>query len=65
MSDRNQGRPKAPLGTQFYSVPAGTPASKCKWCGRAIYWIVTKNKKNMPVGADGRFHKCQSFKGKK
>jgi len=28
----------------------------CKGCGAKIYWIVTKNKKPMPIDPDGEPH---------
>lgn len=28
----------------------------CKGCSRKIYWIITKNKKKMPIDPDGEPH---------
>jgi hypothetical protein len=49
---------RAPLGSRIHAVPAGISASRCSFCGLTIYWVVTKNKKNMPLDADGRYHRC-------
>lgn len=39
-----------------FEIPKGTPAAKCKGCQEYIYWIKTRNDKNMPVNADGVSH---------
>lgn len=39
-----------------YEIPKGTPASKCKGCEEYIYWVKTRNGKNIPVNADGFCH---------
>ena len=39
-----------------FDIPKGTSASKCKGCQEYIYWIKTRNGKNMPVNADGTSH---------
>ena len=31
-------------------------STTCKGCGTKIYWIITKNKKPMPVDPDGEPH---------
>ena len=40
---------KAP---QWFTVPAGTPASECRGCKATVYWIVTENDRRMPVNCD-------------
>lgn len=39
-----------------FDIPDGTQEKKCKGCGAVIYWILTKNKKRMPVDPDGTSH---------
>lgn len=31
------------------TIPAGTPASRCRGCGQPIYWVKTVIGKTMPV----------------
>jgi hypothetical protein len=38
--------------TQWFTVPAGTPASECRGCKATVYWIVTENDRRMPVNCD-------------
>ena len=45
-------------------------ADVCKGCGAKIYWITTKNKKQMPIDPDGEPHhatcpKVDMFRKKK
>lgn len=44
------------MPTLTFEVPAGTPQSKCKSCGAAVYWIKTAGGKNMPVNEKGESH---------
>ncbi len=46
---------RAPLGTSLWTKPT-TPPKTCNRCGGTIHWQLTKNKKYMPVDADGRPH---------
>lgn len=39
-----------------YEIPKGTSASKCRDCQEYIYWIKSRNGKNLPVNADGICH---------
>jgi hypothetical protein len=42
--------------TFHMEIPAGTRASKCRECGQEIFWVETKNKKNMPLDPSGDSH---------
>lgn len=42
--------------TFHMEIPAGTKASKCRECGQQIFWVETKNKKNMPLDPSGDSH---------
>ncbi len=44
-------------------IPQGTPQKRCRYCNGIIFWVITRNGKNQPVGPDGTFHRCQ--KGRK
>jgi hypothetical protein len=33
----------------LFDVPTETDQAACKWCGAPVYWILTRNKKKMPV----------------
>ncbi len=39
-----------------FEIPAGTPASVCRGCGAAIFWINTGKGRAMPADADGTSH---------
>lgn len=51
-----QPAPTAAPEALLFEIPQGTPRAKCRSCGAAIYWIKTRNGKNMPVNADGSSH---------
>lgn len=38
--------------TQWFTVPAGTPASECRGCKQTVYWIITESDRRMPVNCD-------------
>lgn len=52
---------KLPDGRFQWVIPPGHKISKCKYCGGEIYWLRSKNHKNVPVNADGFGHRdtCQ------
>lgn len=39
-----------------FEIPKGQGAMKCRGCEEFIYWVKTRNGKNMPVNADGTSH---------
>ncbi len=43
-----------PPTVPFYSVPPGTPASKCRGanCGKTVFWIMTPRGKMLLVDCD-------------
>ena len=43
-------------GVWVYEVPTHKKASKCRSCQAEIWWVKTKNGKNVPVNADGICH---------
>ena len=49
--------PEAPAARPHmtFDVPIGKLAT-CRGCGARVYWIVTKNQKNMPVNPDRTSH---------
>jgi len=48
---------KLPDGRFQWTIPPGHKVSKCKYCGGEIYWLRSKNHKNVPVDADGFGHR--------
>ena len=38
--------------TQWFTVPAGTPATECRGCRQTVYWIITAAGHRMPVNCD-------------
>lgn len=47
-----------------YEIPEGTRPAPCKGCKAWIYWVKTKNGKNMPVDEDGTPHWATCTKAK-
>lgn len=43
-------------GEWVYEVPKHKKASKCRSCQEEIWWVKTKNGKNVPVNNDGVCH---------
>lgn len=43
-------------GEWVYEVPTHKKASKCRSCQGEIWWVKTKNGKNVPVNKDGVCH---------
>jgi hypothetical protein len=43
-------------GEWVYEVPKHKKASKCRSCQGEIWWVKTKNGKNVPVNNDGVCH---------
>jgi len=41
-----------------FPIPPSTPPNRCSspYCGKTIYWIVTRTGRNMPVDPDGISH---------
>lgn len=47
---------KQPDGRFKWTIPPETKPSKCKRCGGEIYWMRSKNHKNVPAEVDGYGH---------
>ena len=39
-----------------FEIPEGTVPAKCRGCGAQIWWVKTKNDKNVPCNEDGSSH---------
>ena len=39
-----------------YEIPEGTKPARCRGCNAVVYWVKTKNNKNMIVDPDGQPH---------
>lgn len=37
------------MSANLLTIPAGTPASRCRGCGQLIFWVKTVTGKSMPV----------------
>lgn len=37
---------------KFFTIPAGTNASRCRSCDQVVYWITTPNDRKMPVSVE-------------
>ena len=44
------------MGKPHYEISADHKVAKCNKCDADIYWVKTKNGKNMPCNADGFSH---------
>ena len=52
-----------------FEIPEGTVPAKCRGCGAQIWWVKTKNDKNVPCNEDGSSHfsscpQADKFRGK-
>lgn len=52
----NMGIKKPEKPIKRFEIQEGAELKKCSSCQRPIYWIVTPNKKRMPVNPDGTSH---------
>lgn len=43
-------------GKWVYELPKGKEPRKCKYCDEEIYWVKSKNGKNVPCNKDGECH---------
>lgn len=43
-------------GEWVYEIPANKKASNCRSCQEEIWWVKSKNLKNVPVNKDGICH---------